>query len=136
MRTKQVRTPKLKYEYELHISREYDSIKKQNYILFEFRTVKVFKNFIYKINVQKNIELNKRLLEFNVEGLSAPVIDFSKSGYANFEYKFYDFTYNDYQIKLLRNGKNPIFYTLKIEINKISIISKPKKSFLELIIKE
>ncbi len=136
MRTKQVRAPKLKYEYELYISYEYDVLRKQRYILFEFRTVKIFKNFLYTINVQNNIFHDEKIIEFNIEGLSAPVVDFSQSGYASYKYKFYDFTYNNYQLKILRDGKNPIYYTLSFKFEKIYILTKPKNSFIELLIKE
>lgn len=136
MRTKQVRAPKLKYEYQLFISYEYDYILKQYYILFDFRTVKIFRNFKYTINIQKNIYKEKRLIEFNVEGLSAPLIDFSQSGHASYIFKLYDFAYDTYQLRFLRNGKNPIVYKLNISVNKITILEQPKKTFLKLIIKE
>ncbi|MCX7832929.1 MAG: hypothetical protein N2490_01805 [Ignavibacteria bacterium] len=136
MRTKQVRAPKLKYEYQLFISYEYDIILKRYYILFDFRTVKIFRNFKYTINVEKNIYNDKRIIEFNVEGLSAPVVDFSQSGHASYTFKFYDFLYDTYQLKLFRNGKNPIIYKINISINKITVLEEPKKTFLELIIKE
>lgn len=135
MRTKQVRAPKLKYEFYLLLSYEYDNIRKENYVLFDFRTVKVFKSFAYTINLQKNIDNDKRILVFNVEGLSSPVVDFSHSGYASYQYKFYNFSYDNYELKLLRNGKNPIIYVLKFTEDKITILSKPKKTFIELIIK-
>ena len=51
MRTKQVRPEKLDYEYELYISKDHDEIIKKDFILFDFRTKKVFENFAYEINV-------------------------------------------------------------------------------------
>ncbi len=50
MRTKQVRPAKLDYEYELYISKDHDDIKKKDFILFDFKTKKVFENFTYEIH--------------------------------------------------------------------------------------
>ncbi|MEO6695878.1 MAG: hypothetical protein ABIY50_06835, partial [Ignavibacteria bacterium] len=62
MRTKQVRPEKLDYEYELYISKDHDETVKKDYILFDFRTKKVFENFAYEINVLSLIDLEKKVL--------------------------------------------------------------------------
>ena len=78
MRTKQVRPNKLEYEYELYISHKFDSTLKKNYILFDFRTTKVFENYIYKINVTEKLNPENKKLDFDIEGLSAPIVSISK----------------------------------------------------------
>ena len=75
MRTRQVRPDKLDFEYELLITKEHDSVIKKDYILFHFRTKKVFESFEYVINIIPEIDAANKKLMFNIEGLSAPVID-------------------------------------------------------------
>ena len=80
MRTKQVRPEKTDYEFELYLSKRINSMTRNEYILFDFRTVKIFENFNYKITVEPKINIENRELEFNLEGLSAPVVALSKDG--------------------------------------------------------
>ncbi|MBV6477692.1 MAG: hypothetical protein HGGPFJEG_00435 [Ignavibacteria bacterium] len=133
MRTRQVRPDKLDYEYELYISREHDAIKNTDYILFDFRTKKLFENFHYKINVTPDIDAEKKELSFNVEGLSAPVVDVSKSGYANYTYRFYNFKNSEYKLILYKYNKDKNLFTLKIAGKSVKLISEPKKKFINLI---
>lgn len=133
MRTKQVRPEKLDFEYELYISKEYDEVKKVNYILFDFRTKKLFESFHYKINVIPDISPEKKELSFNVEGLSAPVVDVSKSGYANYSYKFYDFKNTEYKLILFKYNKDKNLFKLKFTGNSVKIVSEPKNKFINLI---
>ncbi|MEO8447918.1 MAG: hypothetical protein ABI528_10505 [bacterium] len=51
MRTRAVRPDKLEFEYELYISKGHDEVLKKDFILFDFRTKKIFENFPYPINV-------------------------------------------------------------------------------------
>ncbi|MBS1517686.1 MAG: hypothetical protein JSS91_06335 [Bacteroidetes bacterium] len=132
MRTKQVRPDKLDYEYELYISREYDKTKEMEYILFDFRTKKVFEYFNYRINVEPFKDIEKKELKFNVEGLSAPVLDISKSGTASFKYNFYEFKNIEYNLVLLKYGKGKISLKLKISPKNIKITGEPSKKFLEI----
>jgi len=133
MRTKQVRPEKLDYEYELYISKDHDEIRKKDFILFDFRTKKVFENFTYEINVIPSIALEKKELQFDVEGLSAPRLDISKTGNASYQYKLFDNKNIEYNLKLLKYAKNKILFKIKINPKSIKITQTPKKSFINVI---
>lgn len=133
MRTKQVRPEKSEFEYELHLSCKCDVISKKNYLLFAFRTTKIFESFLYKINVTVSENLENNKIAFNVEGLSAPKIGLEKYGKAIFDYKLYNLNKEPYEIKLFRNGKTKTIYIFKLIKNKITFVKKPHKSFLKLV---
>jgi hypothetical protein len=134
MRTKQVRPERKEFEYELHISREFDRISDKDYILFDFRTTKVFEYFIYKINVFEKINIEKKELNFRVEGLSAPRISLSNPGYANFQYKFFDFKNSEYELKLTKPGIEKNNFKLKISKGIIKITKQPSNRFIKIIL--
>jgi len=136
MRTKQVRPEKLDYEYELYISKDHDEILKKDFLLFDFRTKKVFENFAYEINIIPKIDVEKKELQFNVEGLSAPRLDISKAGNAGYRYKLFDYKNTDYDLKLLKYGKNKILFKIKINPKSIKITQTPKKRFINVITEE
>ncbi len=131
MRTRAVRPDKLDYEYELDISKGYDEILKKDYILFDFRTKKVFENFEYKITVIPKIELEKKDLLFNIEGLSAPRLDISKAGSAGCRYKLYDYKNVEYDLKLMKYKKGKILYKFKVSPKSIKLTLNPKKTFIK-----
>ncbi|MBM4157891.1 MAG: hypothetical protein FJ216_03820 [Ignavibacteria bacterium] len=134
MRTKQVRPDKLDFEYELHLSREFDSVLKKYYLLFDFRTVKVFEFFIYKINVKEKILADKNEIHFNIEGLSAPILSLSKSGFAAYQYKLLNFKNSEYIIVLTKKRANKNIFRIKINPKNIKLISQSPKRFIKLII--
>ena len=131
MRTRQVRPDKLDFEYELYISRDHDETLKKDYILFDFRTKKVFENFAYRIHVIPQIDAEKKELEFNIEGLSAPLLDISKAGPASSQYKFFDFKNVEYNLKLLKYAKQKTLYKIKIAPKSIKLTLDPKKTFIK-----
>jgi hypothetical protein len=131
MRTKQVRPEKMEYEFELHISREIDRIKESEYILFKFITTKIFRSFIYRINVTPKIDLSKKYIEFLIEGLSAPVITIAKSGNAVYEYRLYDFKNTEYELKILKLDVDKNVFKLKMTKSGIKITKQPTKKFLK-----
>ena len=136
MRTKQVRPEKLDYEYELYISKDHDETVKKDFILFDFRTKKVFENFNYELNVIHEIDLEKKQLQFNVEGLSAPRLDISKTGTAGHRYKLFDYKNLEYSLKLMKYGKNKILYKIKINPKSVKITQTPRKRFINVITEE
>jgi hypothetical protein len=131
MRTKQIRPEKMEYEFELHISRELDRTKECEFISFRFITTKIFRSFIYKINVTPRIDIGKKHLEFLIEGLSAPVVSIAKSGNAVYDYKLYDFKNGEYELKLLKLDVEKNIFRLKISKSNIKIIKQPTKKFLK-----
>lgn len=135
MRTKQVRPEKKEFEYELLLSHEHDLSKNETYILFDFRTTKIFEHFIYRINATQAVDMQKKEITFNIEGLSAPVLDLSHSGFSNYQYKLHDVKSAIYSVKIMKNGKNTMSYEIKFGKKEIVIQKKPKKSFIKLIIK-
>lgn len=134
MRTKQVRPDKLEYEYELYISHQFDNTLKKNYILFDFRTTKVFENYIYKINVSEKINPENKKLDFNIEGLSAPIVSISKTGNADYRYKFFDFKNTTYNLILTKQRKDKNEFKMKITKTTIKIEKQPRKKFIKFII--
>lgn len=136
MRTKQVRPDKLEFEYELYVSKGHDEMLKKDFIEFDFRTRKVFENFEYKINVIPNITSNKKELAFNIEGLSAPRLDFSRSGPASFVYRFFEFDNSDYSLLISKYQKNKTMFKLKISEKGITLIQDPEKKFIKVITEE
>jgi hypothetical protein len=135
MRTKQVRPDKTDFEFNLYISLEYNDVSKKNFILFEFNTVKVFSSFIYTINIQPKIFLDKKEISFNIEGLSAPLISLPDNGFARFEYKLYDFANTTYDLKLIKQSKEKYLYKIQIKKSAIKLIKKSSKKFVNVIIK-
>ena len=134
MRTKQVRPERKEFEYELYISREFDRTAKKDYVLFDFRTTKVFEYFIYKINVFEKINLDKKELNFRVEGLSAPKISLSNPGYANYQFKLFEFKNSDYDLKLTKPGIEKNNFKLKINKSTIKILKEPSNKFIKIIL--
>jgi hypothetical protein len=134
MRTKQVRPERKEFEYELHISKQFDRISDKDYILFDFRTTKIFEYFIYKINVFEKINIEKKELNFRVEGLSAPKISLSNPGYANFQYKLFDFKNSEYELKLTKPGIEKNNFKLKISKDNIKITKQPSNRFIKIIL--
>lgn len=132
MRTRAVRPDKLDFEYELDISRGHDETQKKDFILFDFRTKKVFENFAYKMNVIPKIDMEKKEVQFNVEGLSAPRLDISKAGNAIYQYKLYDFKNLEYSLKLLKYNKGKILIKFKISPKSIKLTLNPKKTFINI----
>ena len=133
MRTKQVRADTLEFEFELYISREFDPTRKEEFILFDFRTVKVFENFTYKINVDASADADAKVLEFNVEGLSAPVISLSRSGTAQYAYRFYEFKQTEYTLNLYKQKSDKNLFKFKILKHEIKITRQPKNKFIKVI---
>ncbi len=130
MRTRAVRPDKLDYEYELNISKGHDEILNKNFLLFEFRTKKIFENFAYKINVIPKLDLEKKEIQFNIEGLSAPRLDISKAGHAIYEYKFFDYKNVEYILKLLKYAKGKIILKFKVTTKSVKLTLDPKKKFI------
>ncbi len=125
MRTKQVRPEKKEFEYELTITKEHDALQDKNFIQFEFITTKEFMNFQYKVVVYEKIDLTKNKIEFNVEGLSAPILSLSQTGIASYKYKLYDFNTKEYELVLLNHAKRKNLYKFKVMKNNIKILKAP-----------
>lgn len=121
MRTKQVRPEKKEFEYSLEISIETDMLSGKDYILFEFQTVKEFITYEYKIDIIPLFNKNKNQLTFKIEGLSAPVISFSHSGTAGYQYKFYDFENKDYELLISNNKKQKNQFKLKVTDSELKL---------------
>jgi hypothetical protein len=132
MRTKQVRPEKLKFEYELHISKGYDKIKEAEYIHFTLITTKIFRSFIYQINVTPKMDLDNKVIEFVIEGLSAPVISIAKSGNALYEYKLYEYKYTEYDLKIVKLDVDKNLFKMKITKGGIKLTKQPVKKFLKI----
>lgn len=130
MRTRAVRPDKLDYEYEMNISRGHDEILKKDFLLFEFRTKKVFENFAYRINIIPKIDLDKKEIQFNIEGLSAPRVDISKAGSAIYEYKLFGFKNAEYQLKLMKYAKGKILLKFKVTPKEVKLTLNPDKKFI------
>jgi hypothetical protein len=133
MRTKQVRPKKTEYEFNLYISKNFDELKKIDFILFDFNTVKIFENFLYKINIEPKIDYEKREIEFNIEGLSAPLITLSDNGYAGYQYKLYNFANKEYTLKLIKQRKVKYIFAFKITKAGIKVTKKSSRKFVNVL---
>lgn len=133
MRTKQVRPDKLDYEYELYIYKDQDSVSGKDFIALDFRTKKVFENFAYKINVHHSSVKVKNELSFNIEGLSAPTLDFSRTGQANYIYKLYEFNQAEYILNISKYRKNKTVFKFKVTGAGIHLTLDPEKKFIKVI---
>ncbi|MDD5362878.1 MAG: hypothetical protein PHN88_12145 [Ignavibacteria bacterium] len=131
MRTRQVRPDKMQYEFELHISKGYDKTRELDFILFNFITTKIFKSFIYTINVTPSIDLPNKSLGFLVEGLSAPVLSIAKSGNAVYQYKLYGYSNTEYDLKLTKPDVDKNLFKLKITEKGLKITKEPSKKFIK-----
>lgn len=132
MRTKKVKPPPKQFDYLMNISKEYDEIVKKDYISFKIQTTKEFLTFRYKLTIETEIKENK--LCFNIIGFSAPKGDLSNSGVAEFEYKFYDFKYTEYQMIIERKNIDKCRYKFKIMKSKTSpvkLISSARNSYIQ-----
>ncbi len=136
MRTKQVRPEKLDFEYELYVYKDHDEITGKDFIAFDFRTKKVFENFAYKINVIPNIVSDKHELSFNIEGLSAPQLDFSRSGTAGYVYRFFDYKKSEYTLMISKYRKNKTIFRFKVTDKSIKLTHDPDKKFIKVIMED
>jgi len=125
MRTKQVRPEKKEFEYELTITKEFDKLQDKFFVQFEFVTTKEFMNFQYKVVVYDNVDLAKNKLEFNIEGLSAPILSLSQTGIASYKYKLYDFNSKEYDLVLLNHAKRKNLYKFKVMKNNVKLTKSP-----------
>ena len=133
MRTKKVKPPPKKFEYILAISKEYDEIKKKDYISFRFQTTKEFLTFQYILKMEHSQE-DKNLC-FNILGFSAPIGDLSNSGFAGYEHRMYDFKYIEYCITVDKKDSDKTKFRMNVLRSrstpiKLSHISR--KSFIEI----
>lgn len=135
MRTKQVRPPKLEYEFELILSKAIDKTTNQEYISFLIRTVKVFENFRYKVDVTEKINIEKKKLSFRIEGLSAPSLTLANPGPAAYEYKFYNLKYGEYELSISKDRSGINTFRFKVDKQQIKLTAEPKKKFIKLIVK-
>jgi hypothetical protein len=133
MRTKQVRPEKTEYEFELRISRKLNELNNKEYILFDFRTVKIFENFIYKINIQPKIDIEEKEIEFNIEGLSAPLISLSNNGVAGYQYKLNEFSNAEYTLKLIKQRKVKYLFAIKISKKDIKVTKTSSRKFVNVL---
>src|SRR6266542_3020960 len=106
MRTKKIKPPVKKFDYILNISKEYESILKKEYITFRIQTTKEFLTFKYQLKIDTELKDNK--LIFHIIGFKAPKGDLSNPGYAEFEYRLYDFKYEQYNIIVERKDAGKI----------------------------
>ncbi|MBK8550979.1 MAG: hypothetical protein IPL53_07945 [Ignavibacteria bacterium] len=114
----------------MNISKGHDEILKKDFILFEFRTKKVFENYAYRINIIPKIDLEKKEIQFNIEGLSAPLLDISKESHAIFEYRLFDFKNTEYNLKLMKYAKGKILLKFKVSAKGIKLTLDPQKKFI------
>jgi len=133
MRTKKVKPPPKKHEYVLNITKEYDEIKKKDYISFKFNTTKEFLTFQYILKIGSSVE-NKNLY-FNILGFSAPIGELSNPGYAGYEYRMYDYKFSEYNIIVDKKDSDKSKFKLVIQRSKsqpIKLKQIPRKSFIEI----
>jgi hypothetical protein len=133
MRTKKVKPPPKEHEYVLNITKEYDEVKKKDYISFKFNTTKEFLTFQYILKIEK--KFTDKELYFNILGFSAPVGELSNYGFAGYEYRMYDYRPGEYQIIIGKRDSDTSKFKLtllKSKTDPIKISSLPKKTFIQI----
>lgn len=134
MRTKKVKPPPKKFEYILNISKEYDEVKKSDYLSFRFQTTKEFLTFKYILKIEHYRE--DKNLNFNILGFSAPVGDLSNSGTAGYEYRMYGFKFTEYCITIDKKDSDKTKFRLIVQRSKstpLKLSHISKKSFIEIL---
>jgi hypothetical protein len=133
MRTKKVKPPPKKFEYVLDISKEFDDVTKKEFISFKFRTTKEFLMFKYRLTV--DAELSDGTIKFNIIGFTPPSGDLSNPGFAEYEYRLYNFRAGEYSVVVERKETDRIKFKLgleKSETEPIALRGIPRKSFIEI----
>ena len=133
MRTKKVKPPPKEHEYVLNITKQYDDIKKKDYISFKFNTTKEFLTFQYILKIEK--KFSDKELYFNILGFSAPIGELSNYGHAGYEYRMYDFKSGEYQIIVDKRDSDTSKFRLTIQKSKtdtIKVSNIPKKTFIQI----
>jgi hypothetical protein len=133
MRTKKVKPPPKEHEYVLNITKEYDEVKKKDYISFKFNTTKEFLTFQYILKIEK--KFTDKELYFNILGFSAPVGELSNYGFAGYEYRMYDYRPGEYQIIIGKRDSDTSKFKLtllKSKTDPIKISSLQKKTFIQI----
>lgn len=133
MRTKKVKPPPKEFEYLLNISKEYDEIKKKNYISFQFTTTKEFLTFQYILKIDNKFEGNN--IYFNLLGFSAPVAELSNYGHAGYEYRMYDFKTGDYSVMIDKRDSNSSKFKLLVQrsaTEPVKVTHIQKNSFIQI----
>ncbi|HRE41010.1 MAG TPA: hypothetical protein PLG90_06725 [Ignavibacteria bacterium] len=134
MRTKSVRPEKTKFEYLLNISNQFDNLKGLDYILFDFQTTKEFVTYEYIISVIVKHSPEKKNLIFKIEGLSAPIVSFSNSGNAGFQYKLFENPKSDYEITFVNNKRVKNIFTIRLDKDDLRIKKSPSGKFINITI--
>jgi hypothetical protein len=116
MRTKKVKPPPKEFEYVLNITKQYDDIKKKDYISFNFNTTKEFLTFQYILKIESRFE--ERELYFNILGFSAPLGELSNYGHAGYEYRLYDYKIGEYHVMVDKRDSNTTKFKLFIQKSK------------------
>lgn len=133
MRTKKVKPPPKEFEYLLHISKEYDEIRKKDYISFQFTTTKEFLTFQYILKIDNKFEENN--IYFNILGFSAPLGELSNYGHAGYEYRMYDYKTGDYHVMIDKRDSNTSKFKLLIQrsVNQpVKVSHIPKNTFIQI----
>lgn len=133
MRTKKVKPPPKEHEYVLNITKQYDEIKKKDYISFKFNTTKEFLTFQYILKIENTFK--DKELNFNILGFSAPIGDLSNSGYAGYEYRMYDYEYGEFKVLIDKRDSDTSKFKLTLTKSKSSPVKLSgiqKKSFIQI----
>jgi len=120
------------YEYQLIISKKYNSSNKKILTQFQLQTIHEFTNFKYVIIVDS--VLNNHTIYFDIRGLRAPFVTIPNTGPAVFTTEYENLSGN-YDVIISKGLKTKNKFS--IQINKKNIILKklPQKAFVELITK-
>lgn len=134
MRTKSVRPEKTEFDYQLNISKQFDEMKGVDYILFDFQTTKEFVIYEYKISIIVKYLPEKKNLTFKIEGLSAPVVSFSSSGTARYEYKVYDNPKEEFDVTFVNNKRVKNVFRINLDADNLKIKKSPSDKFINITI--
>ncbi|CUS96940.1 hypothetical protein [Candidatus Kryptobacter tengchongensis] len=118
--------PELKYDFILHISKEYDELKKQKFLKFLFETTQHFLAFNYELDVR--VSVGDKKITFKIQGFKPPSSPVSRPGPARFEYNFYNYTDGVYTLTIVKKENLKNIFSILISGDKISVENEPRKN--------
>lgn len=133
MRTKKVKPPPKEFEYILNITKNYDEVKKKEYISFRFSTTKEFLTFQYILKIENKFEGDN--IYFNILGFTAPLGELSNYGHAGYEYRMYEFKPGEYSVAIDKRDSDTSKFRLTIfksDKEPIKFSHVPKNTFIQI----
>lgn len=124
------RMPKQLYDYILLITPRFNERKKRIVTHVALRTVKEFTNFRYELVADAHV--GNHTISIDIKGLRAPELTLPDVGSAIFETEFDDLN-GVYDVAVRKLRKEVNLFRVSISPQKVAVIKKPDKQFIDLV---